>query len=36
MKRLLQGSPLEKAVNPGSVDNLDLLRFYEELARKRT
>ena len=33
--RLLQGSPLEKAVNLGSVDNVELLRFYEELARKR-
>jgi acetoacetyl-CoA synthetase len=35
VKRLLQGTPLEKAVNPGSVDNLGLLRFYEELARAR-
>ncbi|MFF9124974.1 acetoacetate--CoA ligase [Streptomyces sp. NPDC014889] len=35
VKRLLQGTPLDKAVNPGSVDDLDLLRFYEELARKR-
>ncbi|MFI8942335.1 acetoacetate--CoA ligase [Streptomyces syringium] len=35
VKRLLQGTPLEKAVNPGSVDNIDLLRFYEELARTR-
>ncbi|MFI8102820.1 acetoacetate--CoA ligase [Streptomyces sp. NPDC086023] len=35
VKRLLQGTPLAKAVNPGSVDNLDLLRFYEELARTR-
>ncbi|GAA3774877.1 acetoacetate--CoA ligase [Streptomyces phyllanthi] len=35
VKRLLQGSPLEKAVNPGSIDNLDLLRFYEDLARER-
>ncbi|NEB82273.1 acetoacetate--CoA ligase [Streptomyces sp. SID14478] len=35
VKRLLQGTPLEKAVNPGSVDNLELLRFYEEIARKR-
>ncbi|MEU5435963.1 acetoacetate--CoA ligase [Streptomyces sp. NPDC020719] len=35
VKRLLQGTPLEKAVNPGSVDNLDLLRFYEAVARKR-
>ncbi|MBC9727002.1 acetoacetate--CoA ligase [Streptomyces sp. TRM68367] len=36
VKRLLQGTPLEKAVNPGSIDNLDLLHFYEDLARKRT
>lgn len=36
VKRLLQGTPMAKAVNPGSVDNLDLLRFYEELARTRT
>ncbi|MFF1545653.1 acetoacetate--CoA ligase [Streptomyces sp. NPDC058291] len=35
VKRLLQGTPLEKAVNPGSVDDLDLLHFYEDLARKR-
>ncbi|MEU5445979.1 hypothetical protein, partial [Streptomyces griseofuscus] len=31
----LQGTPLEKAVNPGSIDDLTLLAFYEELARKR-
>ncbi|NGO72649.1 acetoacetate--CoA ligase [Streptomyces boncukensis] len=35
VKRLLQGTPLEKAVNPGSVDNADLLRFYEGLSRTR-
>ncbi|MEV0092699.1 acetoacetate--CoA ligase [Streptomyces sp. NPDC050738] len=35
VKRLLQGTPLDKAVNAGSVDNLDLLRFYETLARTR-
>jgi acetoacetyl-CoA synthetase len=35
VKRLLQGAALEKAVNPGSVDNLELLRFYEELAHTR-
>ncbi|MFI6209796.1 acetoacetate--CoA ligase [Streptomyces sp. NPDC051041] len=35
VKRLLQGTPVEKAVNPGSIDDLDLLRFYAELARKR-
>ncbi|MBT2386037.1 acetoacetate--CoA ligase [Streptomyces sp. ISL-11] len=36
VKRLLQGTPLEKAVNPGSVDNVGLLHFYEKLARERT
>ncbi|MEU6659531.1 acetoacetate--CoA ligase [Streptomyces sp. NPDC046821] len=36
VKRLLQGTPLEKAVNLGSVDNVELLRFYEEIARNRT
>ncbi|GHG82356.1 acetoacetate--CoA ligase [Streptomyces griseocarneus] len=35
VKRLLQGTPLEKAVNPGSVDNVALLDFYERLARER-
>jgi acetoacetyl-CoA synthetase len=35
VKRLLQGAPLEQAVNPASVDNLDLLRFYQQLARER-
>ncbi|MFB7745916.1 acetoacetate--CoA ligase [Streptomyces sp. NPDC056132] len=35
VKRLLQGAALDQAVNPGSVDNLDLLRFYEDIARKR-
>ncbi|MFI2643810.1 acetoacetate--CoA ligase [Streptomyces sp. NPDC018610] len=35
VKRLLQGTPLEKAVNPGSIDDLGLLRFYEDLARER-
>ncbi|MFJ8931129.1 acetoacetate--CoA ligase [Streptomyces sp. NPDC102364] len=35
VKRLLSGTPLEKAVNPGSIDNLELLKFYEEIARKR-
>ncbi|MFG2193798.1 acetoacetate--CoA ligase [Streptomyces sp. NPDC048639] len=36
VKRLLQGTPLDKAVNPGSVDNLELLRFYERIARDRS
>ncbi|MEU2434520.1 acetoacetate--CoA ligase [Streptomyces sp. NPDC007861] len=36
VKRLLQGTALTKAVNPGSVDNIDLLRFYEDLARTRS
>ncbi|MFE9902988.1 acetoacetate--CoA ligase [Streptomyces achromogenes] len=35
VKRLLQGTPLDKAVNPGSIDNLALLAFYEKLARER-
>ncbi|RYJ20996.1 acetoacetyl-CoA synthetase [Streptomyces sp. L-9-10] len=35
VKRLLQGAALDKAVNAGSVDNLELLRFYENLARER-
>jgi acetoacetyl-CoA synthetase len=35
VKRLLQGAPLEQAVNAGSVDDLGLLRFYERLARER-
>ncbi|MFF3502493.1 acetoacetate--CoA ligase [Streptomyces sp. NPDC003247] len=35
VKRLLQGTPLEQAVNAGSIDDLDLLHFYEDLARKR-
>jgi acetoacetyl-CoA synthetase len=36
VKRLLQGTPLDKAVNPGSVDNLELLRFYERVAQDRS
>jgi acetoacetyl-CoA synthetase len=35
VKRLLQGTPLDKAVNPGSVDDPELLRFYERLAVER-
>jgi acetoacetyl-CoA synthetase len=35
VKRLLQGAALDKAVNAGSVDDLDVLRFYEKLARSR-
>ncbi|MFE1557335.1 acetoacetate--CoA ligase [Streptomyces sp. NPDC058734] len=35
VKRLLQGTPMAKAVNPGSVDNPELLAFYEELGRTR-
>ncbi|WP_441248682.1 acetoacetate--CoA ligase [Kitasatospora sp. McL0602] len=35
VKRLLAGTPLEQAVNPGSVDNLDHLRFFETLGRTR-
>ncbi|WP_435176011.1 acetoacetate--CoA ligase [Actinacidiphila sp. bgisy145] len=36
VKRLLQGTALDKALNPGSVDDLDVLRFYERLAAERT
>ncbi|WP_327174605.1 acetoacetate--CoA ligase [Streptomyces sp. NBC_01335] len=35
VKRLLQGTPLEKAVNAGSIDDVGLLRFYADLARTR-
>ncbi|WP_275560461.1 acetoacetate--CoA ligase [Streptomyces sp. 5-6(2022)] len=35
VKRLLQGTSLDKAVNPGSVDDVELLRYYERLARER-
>jgi acetoacetyl-CoA synthetase len=35
VKKLLQGAPLDKAVNPGSVDDLEVLRFYERLAAER-
>ncbi|MFD0573731.1 acetoacetate--CoA ligase [Kitasatospora gansuensis] len=35
VKRLPAGTPLEQAVNPGSVDNLDHLRFFEQLGRDR-
>ncbi|MVO87320.1 acetoacetate--CoA ligase [Streptomyces sp. p1417] len=35
VKRLLQGTPLDKAVNAGSVDNIELLHFYERLGRER-
>ncbi|MFF2045250.1 acetoacetate--CoA ligase [Kitasatospora sp. NPDC058170] len=35
VKRLLSGTPLEQAVNPGSVDNLDHLRFFEQLRLDR-
>ncbi|MDB1089373.1 acetoacetate--CoA ligase [Streptomyces sp. ACA25] len=36
VKRLLQGVPMERAVNPGSVDDLELLRHFERLGRART
>jgi acetoacetyl-CoA synthetase len=35
VKRLLQGTPLAKAVNPGSIDDIELLHFYERLAADR-
>jgi acetoacetyl-CoA synthetase len=36
VKRLLSGTPLEQAVNPGSVDNLDALRAFTRLAAERS
>jgi acetoacetyl-CoA synthetase len=35
VKRLLQGTPVEESVNPGSVDDPELLRFFARLARER-
>ncbi|WP_432585761.1 acetoacetate--CoA ligase [Streptomyces sp. HD1123-B1] len=35
VKRLLQGTSMDKAVNPGSVDDVELLHFYERLAQER-
>ncbi|MCT2594539.1 acetoacetate--CoA ligase [Streptomyces sp. N2-109] len=35
VKRLLQGTALEKAVNTGSVDDAALLGFYQRLAEER-
>ncbi|MGX2998419.1 acetoacetate--CoA ligase [Streptomyces sp. JNUCC 64] len=35
VKRLLQGTPLDRAVNPGSVDRIDLLHFYADLSHRR-
>ncbi|MDT0316818.1 acetoacetate--CoA ligase [Streptomyces millisiae] len=35
VKRLLQGAALESTVNPGSVDDVELLRFFERLGRER-
>ncbi|WP_406289847.1 acetoacetate--CoA ligase [Embleya sp. NBC_00896] len=35
VKKLLQGRRLEDAVNPGSVDDLEVLRFYAEVGRSR-
>ncbi|WP_299541297.1 acetoacetate--CoA ligase [uncultured Streptomyces sp.] len=35
VKRLLQGTPFDKAVNAGSVDDAELLRFYADLGRDR-
>ena len=36
VKRLLQGAAMDKAVNTGSVDDAELLRFYERLGRERS
>ncbi|WNI19330.1 acetoacetate--CoA ligase [Actinacidiphila sp. ITFR-21] len=35
VKRLFQGAGLDSTVNPGSVDDLTVLRFYERLAAER-
>ncbi|WP_165988352.1 acetoacetate--CoA ligase [Streptomyces sp. YIM 98790] len=35
VKRIFQGVPLEKAVNPGSVDDAGLLAFFARLAAER-
>ncbi|WP_377272593.1 acetoacetate--CoA ligase [Peterkaempfera sp. SMS 1(5)a] len=35
VKRLLAGTALDQAVNPGSVDDLGTLRYFEQLARDR-
>ncbi|KUJ65477.1 acetoacetyl-CoA synthetase [Streptomyces albus subsp. albus] len=35
VKRMMQGTPMDKAVNLGSVDNQELLRRYEDIARTR-
>ncbi|MEU3458773.1 acetoacetate--CoA ligase [Streptomyces sp. NPDC006733] len=35
VKRLMQGAALDRTVNPGSVDDIDALRFYERLAQER-
>jgi acetoacetyl-CoA synthetase len=35
VKRLLLGSPLDQVVSPGSVDDLEVLRFYERLGAER-
>ncbi|MFD0331215.1 acetoacetate--CoA ligase [Streptacidiphilus monticola] len=35
VKRILGGTPVEKAVNPGSIDNPAALSAFEQLARER-
>ncbi|MCM2429885.1 acetoacetate--CoA ligase [Streptomyces sp. RKAG337] len=35
VKRLMQGAALDRTVNPGSVDDIEVLRFYERLAQDR-
>lgn len=35
VKKLLQGRPLEDAVNPGSVDDMEVLRFYARVGAER-
>ena len=36
VKKLLQGRAVDDAVNPGSVDDPDVLRFYAEVGRSRS
>ncbi|WP_436770990.1 acetoacetate--CoA ligase [Yinghuangia sp. YIM S09857] len=36
VKKLLQGRALDEAVNPGSVDDMEVIRFYARLGAERT
>ncbi len=35
VKRLLQGAPVEQVVNPGAVDNPDLIDYFAALGAER-